>query len=368
MLESSHPHPLDEVPCHDPFILPVEDGYLLYTSYDSARWELFVPPGSDHPAPPGTGVLAWWSPDLLTWGSPRAVLTVPEDCWADPTRAPWAPEVHAWNGRYVLAATLHAPDDRLPDVRQRGTRITLAPAVVDRYDFAPSRRGTVLAVADDPRGPFELLDPASSHTPRDFMALDGTLTRDEHGRPWFVYAHEWVQILDGTMEAVPLDEDLGVAGDPVHLFRASEASWFADVVPSTQALAPYVTDGPQLVRLPGGALGMLWASYRPDLGFSAGEYVETQAISRSGSLLGPWEQGDVLVGGNAGHGMLFRRHAGDLAGGETAGGETADPDPGPDAGPDTLVLHRGMNSSRVRAEIHAVGLTPDGVVLRERLA
>ena len=70
-----------------------------------------------------------------------------------------------------------------------------------------------------------------------------------------------------------------------------------------------------------------------------------------------------LVGGNAGHGMLFRRHAGDLA-----GGETADPDPGPDAGPDTLVLHRGMNSARVRAEIHAVGLTPDGVVLRERLA
>ena len=35
------------------------------------------------------------------------------------------------------------------------------------------------------------------------MTLDGTLYV-ENGLPYMVYAHEWIQILDGTMEAVPL--------------------------------------------------------------------------------------------------------------------------------------------------------------------
>lgn len=339
-----HPHALDDVPCHDPYVLVVPGGYLLYTAYDSRRWSGRIPEGSDYPAPEGTGVLAWWSPDLVTWGSPSVVFTVPQDCWADPDAAPWAPEVHAWGDRYVLTTTLHAPGDRLPAVRQRGTLVSLASQGADSDVFAPARRGTVLAVADDPRGPFTLLDLARPHTPWDFMALDGTLVRDEHGAPWLVYAHEWVQVLDGTMEAVPLTEELDVAGPPVHLFRASEAAWFREIVPSTQALAPYVTDGPQLRRLPGGALAMIWASYRPSAEVATGEYVETQAISRSGALRGPWEQGEVLVDGNAGHGMLLHTHDGELV----------------------LVLHRGMNTPRVRAEVHQVTATADGLVVTGR--
>lgn len=334
---TSAPHALDDVPCHDPYVLAVGGGYLLYTAYDSGRWQRQIPEGSDYPAPPGTGVLAWWSPDLVSWGSPTAVFTVPQDCWADPSVAPWAPEVHVWGDRYVLATTLHNPSDRLPEVAQRTTRIAMSS---DGWgDFTPVRRGTVLAVADDPRGPFTLLDPQRSHTPWDFMALDGTLTHDEHGAPWLVYAHEWVQTVDGTMEAVPLDENLRVIGDPVHLFRGSEASWYRETPPSTHALAPYVTDGPQLHPLPGGALAMIWASYRPDPTFTGGEYVETQAISPSGSLLGPWEQREVLVDGNAGHGMLLTTHEGGLV----------------------LVLHRGMGTLRVRAEIHDVAATPGGL-------
>lgn len=38
-------------------------------------------------------------------------------------------------------------------------------------------------------------------TPRDFMTLDGTLYVDRAGAPWMVYAHEWIQKVDGTMEA-----------------------------------------------------------------------------------------------------------------------------------------------------------------------
>ncbi|WP_156253304.1 glycoside hydrolase family 43 protein [Pseudactinotalea terrae] len=331
------PHPLDDVPCHDPYVLAVEGGYLLYTAYDSGRWPRQIPEGSDYPVPPGTGVLAWWSPDLVSWGSPTAVFQVPEGAWADPAVAPWAPEVHRWNGRYVLATTLHNPADRLPEAAQRGTRIAMSSS--GWGDFTPVRRGTVLAVSDDPRGPFELLDPQRPHTPWEFMALDGTLIRDEQGAAWLVYAHEWVQAVDGTMEAVPLSEDLDVIGDPVHLFRASEAPWYRSVAPTASALAPYVTDGPQLWPLPGGALAMIWASYRPDEQLTGGEYVETQAISRSGSLRGPWEQGEVLVEGNAGHGMPLTTHDGDLV----------------------LVLHRGMNTPRVRAEIHDVLATPGGL-------
>lgn len=339
---TSAPHALDDVPCHDPYVLAVDDGYLLYTAYDSARWQRQIPEGSGYVQPPGTGVLAWWSPDLVSWGSPTAVFTVPQDSWADPGVAPWAPEVHAWGDRYVLTTTLHNPSDQLPEVAQRTTRIALSS---DGWgDFTPVRRGTVLAFADDPRGPFTLVDPARPHTPWDFMALDGTLSRDEHGTPWLVYAHEWVQTVDGTMEAVPLDDDLRVAGAAVHLFRASEAPWYQQVTPSTQALAPYVTDGPQLWPLPGGALAMIWASYRPDPTHAGGEYVQTQAISPSGSLLGPWQQGEVLVGGNAGHGMLLTTHEGDLV----------------------LVLHRGMGTPRVRAEIHDIEISADGLRARCR--
>lgn len=236
MTGAAHPHPLSDLPCHDPYVLAVADGYLLYTAFDSAHWERCVPEGADYLAPTGTGVLAWWSPDLRTGGSPRVVFTVPPGCWADPERAPWAPEVHRWDGRYVLATTLHDPARALPPVSQRGTTLLIGSTLGP--EPGPSAQGTGLAVCDDPAGPLELLDPQSSHTPPEFMALDGTLVRDESGTAWLVYAHEWAQILDGTIEAVPLDAGLAPAGAPVHLFRGSEASWYRELVPSAQALAP----------------------------------------------------------------------------------------------------------------------------------
>ena len=38
--------------------------------------------------------------------------------------------------------------------------------------------------------------------------LDGTLHVDPQGKPWFVYAHEWLQTTDGTIEALPVTDDL----------------------------------------------------------------------------------------------------------------------------------------------------------------
>ena len=51
---------------------------------------------------------------------------------------------------------------------------------------------------------------------------------------------------------------------------------------------------------------MLWSSYRDGL------YVETLASSTSGKLRGPWKQGEVLVGNDSGHGMLFHSFEGQL--------------------------------------------------------
>ncbi|UKI17739.1 MAG: hypothetical protein L6V80_06255 [Bacteroidales bacterium] len=41
----------------------------------------------------------------------------------------------------------------------------------------------------------------------DEMALDGTLWVED-GKPYMVYCHEWVQVMDGEMKVVELTRDL----------------------------------------------------------------------------------------------------------------------------------------------------------------
>jgi hypothetical protein len=114
-----------------------------------------------------------------------------------------------------------------------------------------------------------------------------------------------LQTTVGTIEAMPLKEDLSSAGAPTMLFRADEADW---VVGQQQADGDisYVTDGPELFRSRSGALLMLWSSYG-----KAG-YVQALARSRSGEIEGPWEQLGPLVERDSGHGMLFHSFDGRL--------------------------------------------------------
>jgi beta-xylosidase len=212
--------------------------------------------------------------------------------WASPRQGAWAPEVHRYQGKYYLFVTLHNSDrviDRPPDA----WRVT-------------HMRGTIIAVSDSPEGPFVPMKTDGPVPPADFMTLDGTLYIED-GVPWMVYAHEWVQMIDGTMEAVPLKTDLsGAAGAPIHLFKASDAPWLnANRKPSKRE-NNYVTDGPELFRTKTGQLLMLWSSY------DRGSYVETVARSESGKLAGPWKQLAPLVGNDSGHGMLFRTFEGQL--------------------------------------------------------
>jgi hypothetical protein len=134
-----------------------------------------------------------------------------------------------------------------------------------------------------------------------------------------VYAHEWLQTIDGTMEAIRLAPDLsGTVGEPVFLFKGSDASWIGEQIPGgvPHQIPPYVTDGPQVYRTPDGSLLMLWSTYEKNTagrdGTLSGGYVQTYAVSESGDLTGPWRQHRPLVRDDSGHGMLFHTFDGRL--------------------------------------------------------
>jgi beta-xylosidase len=269
------PMRMADMPLHDPFVVADKASrtYYLYTSNNPRLTGVA-----------GVGTMAYTSHDLKTWDPPKVVFTLPQGVWAN--AGGWAPEVHRWRGRYWLFVTLHNDAMKLAKTSS-----------IDVY-----RRGTVLAVADTPAGPFTLVRDGEPIIAPDRMTLDGTLYLDEAGRPWAVYAHEWLQTVDGTIEAAPLDDALSPVGPSTVLFHASAAPWVGqpqNAPPLAPGVRAYVTDGPQLYRMKSGALVTLWSSY-DDKG-----YVESQAVSRSGKITGPWQQRPPLLHQDSGHGMIF---------------------------------------------------------------
>jgi beta-xylosidase len=308
---------LSSIPVHDPWILAHGKSrtYYLYTG------------GSPRDTGQGRfGTLAYTSPDLVRWDGPHTVFPVPDGTWANPMHGAWAPEVHEYKDRYYLFVTLHNQD-----------RIIARPPDVWRVNHW---RGTAIAAGDSPAGPFELMKKDAPIPPADFMTLDGTLYVDPEGRPWMVYAHEWIQKIDGTMEAIRLTDDLSASqGEPIHLFKASDAPWINRQMRADRFELHFVTDGPELFRSHDGHLLMLWSSH------DATGYVQTLARSQSGTLEGPWEQLPPLVGNDSGHGMLFHTFEGQLM----------------------LVLHRPFKGPNVRAKLYEIEDRGDSLsVVRQR--
>ncbi len=269
---------LADVRIRDPFVLPDPDTqtYYLVTA---------LPPGEGR-ARPGVGV--YTSKDLATWEGPTPIFETPADFWA---QGPiWAPEMHRYEGKYYLFLTFNT-DLPLPEsaVEPEGRQPAWPPLV---------QRGTQILVGDTPLGPFRPFA-NHAHTPADVMTLDGTLWVED-GIPCLVYCHEWVQLGDGAVEAVRLAPDLSaVAGEPVTLFRGSNAPWVRPGQPH------YVTDGPFLYRTRTGKLLMLWST------FGWFGYMTLIAASESGSVHGPWvQQGRPLFMQDGGHGMIFHRFDG----------------------------------------------------------
>jgi len=258
---------LSDIHLRDPYVLPVREhgAYYLYGTTGRTAWDGRA-----------EGFDVYKSRDLNEWEGPYPAFRPDASFWAD--HHFWAPEVHAYRGKYYMFATFKA------DSRCRAVQILRA---------------------DHPLGPF-VPHGNGPVTPSDWECLDGTLFVDEGGLPWMVFCHEWLQVKNGEMCAVRLAEELDAAiGEPVLLFRATEAPWVVPVAKAPWDIPMegddrFVTDGPFLVRSEDGKLLMLWSSWGKD-GYAIGI-----AESDSGQLFGPWtQQPEPLFGKDGGHGMLF---------------------------------------------------------------
>ncbi|MBP6386948.1 MAG: family 43 glycosylhydrolase [Pseudarcicella sp.] len=267
---------LSEIRVRDPFI---------YADKKTKKYHLYVQIANRIDGPQ-KGVEMYESKDLKNWKGPKTVLELPQDFWAQ--KSVWAPEVHYHNQKYYMFVTLTSEDKIKPE----NDSITNQPQW---------KRGTQIFYADSPTGPFKAFE-NKSHTPQDWMSLDGTLFI-EKGKPYLVFCHEWAQISDGTIDLVALKNDLSATiGKPKKLFSASEASWVRNMEAlGMKSYKGLVTDGPFFYKNKKKELVMIWSSFGVD------KYAIGMALSKNGSLFGPWKQiKEPLVKANGGHGMFFK--------------------------------------------------------------
>lgn len=243
----------------DPFVLVDGGRYYLYGSRCGENF-----------ANETNGLDVFIGSDLENWEGPHEVFTPPAGFWSD--RDFWAPEVHRYAGAYYMFASFKS------ETRARGTQILKA---------------------DTPEGPFRPIS-GGPVTPEGWECLDGTLYVDGTGTPYMVFCHEWVQIGDGTICAMPLSADLTrPAGEPRVLFSASQAPWIRPL-PWRDGKDGWVTDGPFLYKTPDGDLLMLWSS------MGAGGYTLATARSDNGDISGNWSQDpEPVFHADGGHGMVF---------------------------------------------------------------
>ncbi len=252
----------------DPVVLVHNQRYYLFGTEGATCWQ----------GNPGR-LLVYSGTDLQWWDGPRVCFKAPTDFWAD--RNFWAPECHAYQGKFYLFVS---------------------------FKSATRRRGTQILRADAPDGPYVPIS-EGPFTPPDWECLDGTLHVDADGTPWGVFCHEWVQIGNGAICAVRLRRDLTGPADPqaqpIRLFGANEAPWVRGIdkgrhAPTWPEPVGYVTDGPFVRTLEGGRLLMGWSSFS-----GARAYTIGQAVSDHG-ITGPWRQlATPIYDQDGGHGMFF---------------------------------------------------------------
>lgn len=253
----------------DPFVF-VENG--KYWLYESKPWY------------GGRGVDVRTSVDLENWSQKKRVMDVPAEV---PCIAVWAPEVHKFNDKYYLFATI---------TQRRGTlEIKAMSEGVEEAKLKP--RGTWIFRAESPDGPF-LPVKSGPIPPEEHMTLDGTLLVED-GIPYMVYCHEWVQVGNGTIEYAPLSEDFTAFTEkPKVLLDARSA------LPG----ARQITDGPFFYRSKKSCrLYMIWSNQIEGNG-----YCVLIRSSPSGKLAGPWTADSALFSKDGGHGMVFHDLAGQL--------------------------------------------------------
>ncbi len=318
---------LSEIRMHDPWMV-ADKSTQTYYMYEGGM--------TGTAAQRRSGVIAYKSKDLTSWSGPFVVFEVADGGWADPAAGVWAPEVHFYKGKYYLFATLNnykAPIER-KEAAANSRSVTKIDVTYGGVGW--HLRGTQIFESESPMGPFKAIS-EKPIPPSDYMSLDGTFFMED-GKPYMVYAHEWIQLVDGNMEAIEMTPDLTrAAGEPFFLFKASDAPWLDNRHETINAPHPYVTDGPELYKTKNGKLMMIWSSY------DKGSYVEALAHSTSGKLAGPWKQDGILIGGDSGHGMIFHAFDGRLM----------------------LVLHQPFDGRLARAKIYEIEDTGDTIKVKK---
>lgn len=244
----------------------------------------------------GTGGSVWTSADLKKWKGPYKVTAIDTTSWMGSRPAIWAAEIHQYRDKYYYFATF-----------------TNARVMIDsiplRYNIP--RRASHILVSDKPDGPYKPVG-KENYLPANQATLDGTFWIED-GKPYMIYCHEWLQAIDGMMDATELKPDLsGPVGKPFSLFRASDAPWVKEMntigeITYNKHIPGWVTDGPYLFQTKTGRLGMIWSSWGDK------RYALGVAYSTTGKLKGPWKQeAQPLVSNNSGHGMIFKTFDGKL--------------------------------------------------------
>lgn len=252
-----------DIRVRDPFIVLEDDVYYMYATTGERIYSYY------------------YSRDLENWEEGGVAFEIPEDFWA--YRDVWAGEVHKYRGRFYLLVSLLGKN---------------------------GLRGTQVAVSDSPRGRFIPLVPHAV-TPREQSCIDGTLYVQD-GKPYIFYSHDWPDhyvaekgAYVGELWAAELCEDLSaIRGEPWLVFASDEAPISRrtphHIVRNGEKTMRYGSDAPFLQRLSDGSLLLTWSPYLD------GNYVVLSAVSRSGSVRGPWEHlSEPLFDKNGGHAMFF---------------------------------------------------------------
>lgn len=248
----------ENIRIRDPFILTDNENGIYYMYGTTALIENTIAAKSSF--------LVYKSKDLENFEQPKVIFDGQKaGFWG--TRDYWAPEVHFYNGKYYLFASVKS------DTMHRATQIF---------------------VCDTPDGEFKPLSD-KARTPIDWECLDGTLYV-ENGVPYMVFSHEWTQIKNGEIWAMQLTSDLSEPADePFLLFRASDNPQVTEI--NGKGSGDYVTDGPFLYN-EDGLLKMIWSS------FYKGDY--QVLVAESTHIKGEWTHKGGLFDFDGGHAMIFK--------------------------------------------------------------
>ena len=271
--------------CGLPLAAQPPDGSAILADADSRAYYLYAGSGAE--------VLAFKSKDLVHWDPPATAFRVPAG-WASPAQGARDPRVYAYRGKYYLFVTLGNAGNIIANPPNSWRTNTM--------------QGVQFFVAESPAGPFAPITGAADkpHTPETFVASNGSLFV-EGDIAWLIYAHDWTQMVDASIEAVHLKADLSApAEDAIYLFKGSDAPWFPLQTAAEKNPRYYPAASPCMWRAPGGALLLAWSAPKN------GKPAVALARSVTGKVRGPWKQTGATLLDDAAQPTIFQAFDGRL--------------------------------------------------------